>query len=29
VCRLRENVYLGRSTLQGRLIDVRLEDDRD
>ncbi len=24
-CRLRENVYLGRSTLQGRLIDVRLE----
>jgi single-stranded-DNA-specific exonuclease len=29
VCRLRENVYLGRSTLQGRLIDVRLEDDPD
>ncbi|MGH7570531.1 MAG: single-stranded-DNA-specific exonuclease RecJ [Gemmatimonadota bacterium] len=23
-CRLRENVYLGRSVLQGRLIDVRL-----
>ena len=29
VCRLRENVYLGRSTLQGRLIDVRLEDGPD
>ncbi|MGH7556546.1 MAG: single-stranded-DNA-specific exonuclease RecJ [Gemmatimonadota bacterium] len=24
-CRLRENVYLGRSVLQGRLIDVRLD----
>lgn len=25
-CRLRENAYLGRTTLQGRLIDVRVQD---
>ncbi|MBW3661359.1 MAG: single-stranded-DNA-specific exonuclease RecJ [Gemmatimonadetes bacterium] len=28
-CRLRENAYLGRSTLQARLIDVRTGDGRD
>ncbi|MFN2383337.1 MAG: DHH family phosphoesterase [Gemmatimonadota bacterium] len=28
-CRLRENTYLGRSTLQGRLIDVRAGGEAD
>jgi hypothetical protein len=27
-CRLRENAYLGRSTIQGRLIDVLPGDGR-